>query len=278
MGIISFPYIGILTDEMDPETGDRKVSAGEYADGFDLLVTSGVVPGYGDELAPSKEAGTMDVLVEAGAAIIAGHFIISDAQESVAIDAGDAQPRIDIVVCESNESAGVRAGRFTVVKGTPGAVPEAPALTNTGGIEQLAIAQIAVPALAANLNSATLTDARVELNGRHTHDYTEIAGLVAALGAKLNSSGYTAADVLTKIKTVDGAGTGLDADLLDGNHAAAFAPAAHTHDDRYFTESEVTAALALKLTAPVSGGAVKFAAAQPSMNVGDIWLKDLGLV
>lgn len=33
---------------------------------------------------------------------------------------------------------------------------------------------------------------------------------------KLETSAYTAADVLTKIKTVDGAGSGLDADLLDG--------------------------------------------------------------
>jgi len=35
------------------------------------------------------------------------------------------------------------------------------------------------------------------------------------LGTKLNSSSYTASDVLTKIKTVDGSGSGLDADTLD---------------------------------------------------------------
>lgn len=37
---------------------------------------------------------------------------------------------------------------------------------------------------------------------------------------KLESSSYTAADVLTKIKTVDGAGSGLDADTLDGLNSA----------------------------------------------------------
>ena len=36
----------------------------------------------------------------------------------------------------------------------------------------------------------------------------------------------TAAQILTAIKTVDGSGTGLDADLLDGNHASAFATSA----------------------------------------------------
>lgn len=38
----------------------------------------------------------------------------------------------------------------------------------------------------------------------------------------LPSASYTAADVLSKIKTVDGSGSGLDADLLDGKEATAF--------------------------------------------------------
>lgn len=36
------------------------------------------------------------------------------------------------------------------------------------------------------------------------------------LGAKLDTSVYTASDILTKIKTVDGTGSGLDADMVDG--------------------------------------------------------------
>lgn len=43
-----------------------------------------------------------------------------------------------------------------------------------------------------------------------------IVNLNAELATKLNSSQYTAIDVLNKIKTVDGIGSGLDADLLDG--------------------------------------------------------------
>ena len=39
----------------------------------------------------------------------------------------------------------------------------------------------------------------------------------------------TAADILAKLLTVDGAGSLLDADLLDGNHATAFADTVHTH-------------------------------------------------
>ena len=36
------------------------------------------------------------------------------------------------------------------------------------------------------------------------------------VGQKLDATSYNAADVLTKLKTVDGSGSGLDADLLDG--------------------------------------------------------------
>jgi hypothetical protein len=39
----------------------------------------------------------------------------------------------------------------------------------------------------------------------------------------LAAASYTAADVLAKLLTVDGGGSGLDADLLDGQHASAFA-------------------------------------------------------
>lgn len=37
---------------------------------------------------------------------------------------------------------------------------------------------------------------------------------------KLNSASYTAADVKTKLLTVDGTGSGIDADLLDGYHGS----------------------------------------------------------
>lgn len=42
----------------------------------------------------------------------------------------------------------------------------------------------------------------------------------------LPSASYTAAEILTRLKTVDGAGSGLDADTLDGHHSTAFATTA----------------------------------------------------
>jgi len=59
------------------------------------------------------------------------------------------------------------------------------------------------------------------------------SGIDTQLAAKLNAATYTAADVLAKLLTVDGAGTGVDADLLDGQHASAFASSTHNHNATY---------------------------------------------
>lgn len=57
-----------------------------------------------------------------------------------------------------------------------------------------------------------------------------------------NSLGYLtvaeASAILSKLLTVDGASSGLDADLLDGNHASAFATSGHNHDSVYATATD----------------------------------------
>ena len=62
---------------------------------------------------------------------------------------------------------------------------------------------------------------------------------VANDGSKLDlieasaTADQTASEILTAIKTVDGSGSGLDADLLDGNQATAFATSGHNHTGTY---------------------------------------------
>jgi len=56
----------------------------------------------------------------------------------------------------------------------------------------------------------------------------------------------SAAEILAALLTVDGPGSGLDADLLDGNSSAAFAPAGHDHSGTYQPlDSDLTAIAAL---------------------------------
>jgi hypothetical protein len=91
----------------------------------------------------------------------------------------------------------------------------------------------------------------------HNHIIGNVDGLQTALNAKLDSSSYTAADVLAKLITVDGTGSSLDADTLDGSHASAFAASVHTHS--YAATSHTHSYAATSHThsyVPTSGGSV----------------------
>jgi hypothetical protein len=68
--------------------------------------------------------------------------------------------------------------------------------------------------------SGTTSIAVTIADDSHNHVISNIDGLQTALDAKLASSSYTASDVLTKIKTVDGSTSGLDADLLDAQQGS----------------------------------------------------------
>jgi len=75
----------------------------------------------------------------------------------------------------------------------------------------------------------TLKNTFPNVTGAITPTQTELnyvdgvtSNIQTQLNSKLASSSYTAADVLTKIKTVDGAGSGLDADTLDGVSSGSF--------------------------------------------------------
>lgn len=56
------------------------------------------------------------------------------------------------------------------------------------------------------------------------------------VNTKLDSSAYTATDVLSKVKTVDGVGSGLDADLLDGKQGSEYALKSDISDEVYVSE------------------------------------------
>lgn len=79
-----------------------------------------------------------------------------------------------------------------------------------------------------------------------THNHT---GVYQPAGSYVAASDYTGSEVLAKLVTVDGAASGLDADLLDGNHAAAFVltgdsrlsdartPTSHDHASNKLTQA-----------------------------------------
>lgn len=105
-------------------------------------------------------------------------------------------------------------------------------------------------ALTLRLTKGTpLTNA--EIDGNFTNLNNELA-------LKLNTSQYTAADILTKLKTVDGTGSGLDADLIDGKAPTALnqvSTCVLRDASGNFAANIITANLVGNVTGTVSGNA-----------------------
>lgn len=89
-------------------------------------------------------------------------------------------------------------------------------------------------------------------NVSHTHTAADISGVVKTVNGNVpdeagnivvTSGGMTADEILEAVKTVDGAGSGLDADTLDGIEASGFAAADHEHTN-YATNVAVSEAIA----------------------------------
>jgi hypothetical protein len=70
----------------------------------------------------------------------------------------------------------------------------------------------------------------------HTHSGTDItSGTVSE--ARVDAAVARDSEIMPIILTNDGSGSGLDADLLDGQHASAFATVDHNHDSRYYVRN-----------------------------------------
>ncbi len=80
------------------------------------------------------------------------------------------------------------------------------------------------------IGAATQTALDNHVNNMNNPHQVTLAQLQAAKDDLSNVSDST---ILTKLKNVDGVGSGLDADTLQGNQPSAFATADHNHDTRY---------------------------------------------
>jgi len=131
----------------------------QYSALFAKLQTTGVDGDQsGTVLKVSANTG-MAVNVAAGFAIIRGFAYQSTDVEPLTLQAGETQPRIDIIVLRLDPTANSIV--LAIKKGTAAASPSAPALTQTAGsVWEMPLAQIAVAANATAIGGGDITDTR----------------------------------------------------------------------------------------------------------------------
>jgi len=144
----------------------RRYSQAHLAAALMLFARNGVshVFGNGCQVAVTTPA-TRAVTVADGCAILQGYYYQNDATITLPIAAADAtNPRIDRVVLRL-DALGDRAITALVVTGTPAATPAAPSLVRSGGLYDIGLATLLLPANAETVSAVTDTRMTAETCG-----------------------------------------------------------------------------------------------------------------
>lgn len=138
--------------------GDRKYSADDLSSFFVKLISDGVFPNPSNNLKVVAKSG-LTVTVKEGFGFIKAKYAENTSDYDLTLDAADTDnPRIDRIVLRLSTTN--RNITLNILKGTPAAEPEAPALTRTSTVYELCLASIAVAANATAIATADITDTR----------------------------------------------------------------------------------------------------------------------
>lgn len=156
--------------------GDRRYNASWFAEYFANFLTDGIFNG-GTNCQVYAEGDDYVLRVKVGRAWIQGYYYaLKDSERLLVPGAADpANDRIDRVVLRLDVGQAARSIFAAVKAGTPGAVPEPPALERdlTGtGVYELSLAQVLITAAAETIPALAVTDERLD---------NDVCGLVESL-------------------------------------------------------------------------------------------------
>lgn len=164
--MIGYPFNSHVTfDENEIPVYDRAITSEPLKNLIAKLFTNGVLPNPSNNLQVVSGDAGMTVIVKAGFCIINGGLKLEDEDKTLVVQAADTtHPRIDTVVMRWNDNDDVRACDLYVVEGTPSANPTRPALTRSGSIYELGLADIFITANSTSIDSFRITDTRLDNN------------------------------------------------------------------------------------------------------------------
>lgn len=138
--------------------GDRKYNADDLSNFFVKLISNGVFPDPSNNLKVVANSG-LTVTVKPGYGFINAKYVYNSSDYDLTLDNADTtNPRIDRIVLRYNSTN--REITLNILKGTPAAEPEAPELTRSSTVYEMALANIAIAANASAIATADITDRR----------------------------------------------------------------------------------------------------------------------
>lgn len=154
MAVSFFPFNSIVVNGV----ADRAANAENLAAYLAGFFSDGVIMQSNTALQVAVDSG-MNLQILAGTGNIKGKTILNTTAASITIEAASATlKRIDRVIFRLDENN--RLMEFGVLKGTAASSPAAPALTRSGGIYEMCLAEVLVPAGATSILASYITDTR----------------------------------------------------------------------------------------------------------------------
>lgn len=175
--------MGLRFGFFDSVGGDRKYNADDISNFFLKLISDGVFATPSDAMQVVAVSG-MTVNVSAGWAFVKCKWLHNDAAYSMTVDTADpVLHRIDRIVVRLNAAEDARNITIAIKSGTPSQSPTAPAVTRSGDVYELSLAQIYVAAGATEITQAAITDERGN---------TSVCGYVTGLIDQIDTTGLFA--------------------------------------------------------------------------------------
>lgn len=158
MAVKYFPFNSIVTNGVP----DRPANAETFAAYMGAVYKNGVLKELDTSLQVKASSG-MEVQVLYGAGIIDGKIMVNDSLAFLTVETSSPTlKRIDRVVFRLNTVE--RLMEIVILKGTPTALPEPPALTRTAQIWEMCLAEIAVDEGVEEISDTNITDTRSNEN------------------------------------------------------------------------------------------------------------------
>jgi len=159
--------------DSDPNTHDRVYGSVDFARIYkQVFGGDGVFVSYASEFRVHESSPpALSCAVEPGMLLVDGRWfeLYSVFQTLMFNSADPTLPRNDLIIVRSDTAASVRSAVLTVKPGVPATTPLDPPLTNSGTINEYAIARVRVGAAALTVLNANITDLRTWVGAQRAY-------------------------------------------------------------------------------------------------------------